>query len=122
MYTIRITYGTGSSFHKEEGLVDEVGYCWENLEDAQEALKRIKEHYEAYRDVHSYEYKRKKKDYSREVWFHKDDTWEDLWQHRVTVPDGKGGSAVIDAFWCGYFESLDGAEIVLDPDKNSFRI
>jgi len=122
VYTIRITYGTGNSFHSESGLKSEVGYAWEKLEDAQEVLRRIREHYAAYSDARAYEYKRKKKDYSKESWFYKDNTWEDLWQHGIVVPDGKGGSTVIDAFWCGYFESLDDAEIVLDPDENSFRI
>lgn len=52
-YKIKIEYQTGNSFCSE----DETRYIditWENIDVAKENLRRIKEHYEQYREINSY--------------------------------------------------------------------
>lgn len=60
-YKIKIEYTTGNSFGSEDAS-DELDLTFENLEVAKDNLRRIKEHYNQYRDCNDYYKKGKKED------------------------------------------------------------
>jgi len=118
MYTIRITYGTGDSFHNSHGNVSDVGAVWEDLEEARVALKYINEHHSACSD---YNWRRPRvpehyKKFKHKPWYDKDckKDWDFCYTLMVPV---NGVSTKISAFWHGYFETLEMAEIVLTEDN-----
>lgn len=128
-YTIQINYVTGDSYgsYNESRPIDLV---WENLDIAKENLQRIKEHYHYYRDTN--------KDYSlcpdgaKEFGRYKSKKYfEDLKNIAKQRPWYDKGIERYDfcivlklddeseyryhTFWCGYFESLESAEIIFEP-------
>jgi len=102
---IKVNYKTGNSF----GSSDEVDYielAWKNLDRAKESLKRIKNHWEFYKD-NAFIYKKPKGKLPVGV------TWNDeyrLLMLELITDDGK--AYPYSPFWCGYFETLHKAEIV----------
>lgn len=88
MFDIEITYKTGNSF-QVYAQEDTVGAMTEALEDAKENLNRIRQHYE--RSLESYE-----------------DGYEPL---LLKTTDGERKWEC--PFWCGYFEKLIEARVVL---------
>lgn len=116
MWEINISYTTGNSFGSED-TEDLVGYSWNNLEDAKEALAYIKEHYAAQQGL-SCRDKEFIEKYGRKVWCDKEYPTVCL-----LVPDNDGGQHRISAFWCGYFESLQSASIITEEDTSmSFEV
>jgi len=149
-YKIKIEYCTGNSFGSE----DESGYLdlsWKNIDIAKENLKRIKEHYEQYRECSSYSHNSRCRT-NKEIhlsnkdkdWFvyvpqlvsklngnaieekHKkivgDGNWEyvpdsHFAEHCLKLKADNGNEMQISAFWCGYFEKLYSAEIVVGEDE-----
>lgn len=106
-YKIHISYRTGNSF----GSYDEERYLeptWEKLEIAKEALKRIGEHYRWYDDKHE---RWDSKGLSEPEW-HKGIEYDFC----LKIPLDNGNEVMMSAFWCGYFEKLHSAKIVIIED------
>ena len=126
IYKIKYTYDTGDSFRTEHDREEVLEMSWGNLEVAKANLTRIKEHYEFYLAVDK-PYRLNKKELaaikevaSKKDWFVKDKHEMNL---RLTLFTDDGNPCQIHAPWCGYFESLNEAEIVEDHSdrKISFR-
>lgn len=102
MYEIEITYKTGHSLESWTET-DTLGYVWENIEDAKETLRRVKE-------VNEYErmssYRKRESEPPKCV--------SDA-NYGMMVPDNSGGETQVDTFWTGYFDRLKIAKIILSP-------
>ena len=116
---ININYDTGSSFDTETGINELLEYDFNTQELAQEALQRIKEHYEWYEDKHNsysfrpYKIKRPKwhdiKEYTEQVKHNPEYMLNlNVWAEK----EGKVVEVIFWPFWIGYFESLNYAEII----------
>lgn len=104
MYEIKIEYETGNSFERWDDE-DTVGYVWEDIEDAREALRRIKGHYEWYRNTTHLRLRDDDKPEKPEYVVNK---------YSLLIPsNGNKNDFKISAFWCGYFERLKSAHIEL---------
>lgn len=118
MYTIQIYYKTGNSFGSHDET-DTIGYSFETREEARIVLSYIREHYTMYCDL-EYTYKKVKDEIIKQneykPWFIKDQY--DGYKYGIQYKDRR-----IDCFWCGYFESLYNAKIILEnqeSDEDSF--
>ena len=119
MYQIKYDYKTGNSFHTEtrEDLLE---YEWEDLKVAKEALKRIREHYEWYQGIENV--------WSDEVekpeWHNikPDSVSKDMEHCLINIPMDNGEEVQFWAPWCGYFETLYGAEIVIGGKDMGFTL
>jgi len=116
MYRIKYYYRTGSSFGSEdrEELLE---FEWTDLKTCKDALQRIKEHYKWYKSVSS-SYSFSPKTIERPQW-HIDELvdnglHESTIQNMIVFKSDKGKLFQFWAPWCGYFETLYSAEIVLD--------
>jgi hypothetical protein len=119
-YKIEYFYRTGDSFHSEdkECLLE---YVWEDLEVAKECLKRIREHYEWYES--------KVNPWADEV---ERPAWHSVAESRfisehdvhnmLNLPMDGGKEIQFWPPWCGYFETLYGAKIVIDSPEADFRL
>ncbi len=122
-YSIQIDYTTGDSFGSER-TTGEVGCSWTDINKAKDALQRIKEHHDAYRDG--------KREYTAESKFVqaiKDKPWffaeygVECWPHLLSVDTDDGTPQQISAFWNGYFETLHSAEIIIDePESTDMKV
>lgn len=118
-YQIEVSYETGDSFHTEN-TSDFLEETWTDLTIAKENLKRIKEHYEYY------EYKQF---LNR---FRKNNEPEMKKPDCVVESHGEVSSIILLLDngkewqfwpqWIGYFESLQGAEIIPDESDMKFEI
>lgn len=117
-YKIKYSYKTGDSFHSHD-VEDILDYEWENLDIAKEALKRIREHYKWYEYMEGARYEDK---VEKPKWFNvkSDGVDEDLIHHLINLPMDNWQEVQFWPPWCGYFEKLNGAEIVLDSIDMSF--
>lgn len=123
MFSIKVHYTTGDSFGSEE-RTELVGYSWPSLDEAKKALSYIKEHYQAY--IESSDWNKPRPytvDHLKDKpWFFSGDDEQhpirDAWMSLLKIPDGEGGMQVIGAFWCGYFECMHSARIVLDLESD----
>jgi len=120
VYRIKYSYFTGNSFGSED-REDVLEFEWKDLEKAKEALQRIKEHYNWYQ--------------SRESWL-REEVETPEWhcskgsgvykggEHNILNLEMDNGNEVqFWAPWCGYFEGLYGASIVIpEEDGLSFEI
>lgn len=113
--TIEIHYATGNSFGSHDET-EQIGWEFDSLDEAKQALQCIKEHHQFYHDLDSYEARRNG---GRQAVIdrYKDKEWFD-----PEYPEQrfKFGDRYISAFWTGYFETLHTATIVfvqkeLDP-------
>jgi hypothetical protein len=117
VYCIEYSYQTGDSFHTEDRR-DTLEYEWHDYDIAKEALTRINEHYKWYEGKErSYAPKVKKPKWHKintesMKWFH-----EDSMHNLINLRMDDGQEVQFWPPWCGYFESLYGAEIVLKHDK-----
>ena len=112
IYKIECKYRTGDSFNTyDETYKSEM--TWGNLDNAKEALKRIKEHYLWY-DSKNSRYAKK----------HSKPKWHNLkYDFCLKLPLDNGKEVQIFAPWCGYFETLYGAKIITEEDSDmSFTI
>jgi len=115
MYRIKYDYRTGDSFGSED-CTDLLEFEWEDYKYAKESLNRIKEHYEWYKSKDSYF-----KDEKPKPEWHKVKLPDDMKDHEHYLINLRINDTEEVQFWCpwcGYFESLYGAEIVTD-DKFS---
>jgi len=120
MYKIKYNYKTGDSFHTEdrEELLE---YEWKDLGVAKEALRRIKEHYAWYESIENSWID----DVERPGWhniklgsfIHKDQE-----QELINIPMDSGEEVQFWPPWCGYFETLYGAQIVMGGKDMEFTV
>lgn len=123
-YDIKISYQTGDSFHTsdEEQLL---GLKTESLEVAKDCLRRIKEHYQYYEAQNKGDYrvrwmnKEEKAAHDRILESAKKAPWYvEEFDFSLNFDIGEGKTWRVNAFWCGYFEKLYGAEIVTEGDTD----
>ena len=115
MFKIKYYYRTGDSFSSRDEE-DVLEFDWENLDVAKQCLQRIKEHYKWYESHHSYSGEKLPKP----DWYNPKsyDKYEpDMGIINLITDDGEDFQ--FWAPWCGHFETLYGAEIVLN-EKISF--
>ncbi len=120
MYTIKVDYRTGDSFHTEENS-DELGICWESKDLAKQALKDIKEHYDTWEVCgYSVSVDDKYKESKKHPWHYeyKEFNQKDMSGYSLSLEGDDGERHQVSCFWVGYFEHLLGAEIVIDGDDD----
>ena len=108
-YDIEISYKTGDSF-KSYDETRNIGIEWSDLDKAKIALKRIKEHYKWYDDRNNRWIDDNER--SSEPEWHKGIEYDFC----LKFPLDNGNDVQISAFWCGYFETLYSAKIVISED------
>ena len=127
MYTLELTYETGSSFGRNTE-VNSLGHCWERLDLAKKAMKSIIEHKKLYEELDSYSFctKRTADEVFDEVktkdWFvnateykHKRD-----WKYIIAFEMDDGAWRNCSPFWLGYFETLHKINIVMEGMSHEF--
>jgi hypothetical protein len=141
-YKIKIEYSTGNSLETYDST-DYLEFTFNDINNAKENLNRIKEHYEMYKSIeydsktNKYELfnKNKNKEWfvnvpklfciSKNVAISESDKkklngdWEErpddyYAQYCLNFKMDNGNNVRINAFWCGYFETLYSAEIEID--------
>src|SRR5689334_1307143 len=112
-YKIKIFYQTGDSVSNEdrETFMDGI---WENEQIVEENIQRIEEHNNWYRYNNLYHYKNDKK--IEEPEWHKGKP-----ENSVVFKTDDGTEYLQAAFWCGYFETLYGAEAIEQKKRIGFR-
>ena len=114
MYTIKVKYKTGSSFHSED-IESDVGLVWESKELARKALASIKEQWELY-ETTSYTYSQKNSTAKSKEWCTNLSEeyldWEEGWQCCVACEMDNGDYRNLSTSWNGYFETLYSAEVI----------
>ena len=130
MFTIEVTYQTGDSFNSYEET-HEIGLMWNNIELANEALSDLSEHYKLFQEREGYGrtttnediYKRAKKcrwyqpTHDRSVYDNEND-----WSYvgcMVEMDDGSYKDIPTND-WCGYFETLRSAKIIIQSHEVTF--
>ncbi len=139
-FKIKITYTTGNSL-SQKSTTDDLELTWENLDNAKDNLNRIKEHYEMHQKLYGLPYNKTQSilsEYSDKDWFvnklqlynistqcviEESDRYkykeQDLKyihnsydaEHYLRLKADNGNFMQLSAFWIGYFESLQKAEI-----------
>lgn len=119
-HKIKYYYRTGDSFHSED-TESFLEIEWKDLSVAKEALKRIKEHYKWYKYV---EYGKTFSDdtvIEKPEWL-KIDFDDKYTEHNlINLPLDNGKELQMWCPWCGYFETLYGAEIVSEDNDMKFE-
>lgn len=129
LYQIKVYYTESDSENPPEDRETYLPFLWKNLDVAKGALKAIKEHYEYFEKYNSYShYRWEPVNHNKVLEEAKTKPWfvlseDEYWQFRILLPqdDGTWAQTSCDA-WCGYFESLKGAEIEPYDDEISFRL
>ena len=113
MYKIKYEYRTGDTFSTRDES-DVLDYEWDDFEVAKRALQRINEHYKWYMSrIDSYSFS--PKELQRPEW-HKKVNKKDYptaYHNLIILEMDDGEEVQFWAPWCGYFESLHSAEIVI---------
>lgn len=114
MFTINIEYTTGDSF-KSYKTEDTISLVWKDKELARKALKAIQAHYEFSNASDAWgitprERSAIKERARNEYWYCKD--YPD---YNIMVEMDDGTFRSMNAFWCGYFETLHTAEVITCP-------
>jgi len=112
MYTIKVKYQTGDSFHTEE-TEDLIGCCWDNIELARKGIQAIREHHELYRYRDSDADKKARK----YEWCYKKYP-----EFGLLLETDDGSIQKISTFWIGYFETLHSAEIVSEDERDRYTV
>ena len=116
-HKIKYFYQTGDSFHTEDAK-DVLEIEWDDLSVAKESLKRIKEHYKWYQSLeHSWE-----DELPEPNWFNVTEKDELMRKYLINLPLDNGKEYQFHAPWCGYFETLYGAEIISEDDDMKFEV
>ena len=128
-YRIQYNYDTGDSFKNEPDNLGTLEMVWENLDVAKKNLQRIKEHYSQYKELNSYSYLKEKS--KQEIlesnkgkdWFVKgsNSNYYDS-ENCIILYSDDGKPWQFWAPWCGYFESLSYAEIIIPEEENDMKI
>lgn len=116
-FSIQIHYRTGDSFGNKD-VTTEVG-SWKNLEAVKECLRRIKAHYRAYEEESDWNQPKKfdESKFEKEPWFFNGE-WRDMWKYFVVLVDDEFNPIERSAFWCGYFESLYEAKVIVEQAED----
>lgn len=109
LYKIKYSYQTGDSFHQED-QEDILEFEWSKLEIVKEALRRIGEHYKWFQSKESYI----EKELPQPKWFNVDADHVTNEKYLINLPLDNGKEVQFFCPWCGYFETLYGAEIVTE--------
>jgi len=121
-YKIKISYKTGDSFNDYE-REDNLELDWDDLSIAKANLQRINEHYQQYKSLNGYSTKSKSreqifKDNRKKDWFvgfeRNGRTDDYMAEHCIILKTDGDADLQLSCFWCGYFESLRSAEIIID--------
>jgi hypothetical protein len=115
-YLIKIKYTTGDSFSSEV-RESNINLGWDDLENAKENLGRIKSHYLMIQELSSVSYDQRNsilESKSSEDWFV--DRYHNV---SLKLKADNGNYMQMSAFWCGYFEILHEAEIIINEDYES---
>ena len=123
MYRIKITYDTGDSFHQEHDVEGYLNVKFSNPDKAKKALKDIESHYKFYMMLHK-EWNADKKDKEKAKRIAEKSDWysKEYSEHTILIENDDGNRVSENCFWCGYFESLVGADVESDPEHGlSFR-
>ena len=122
MYSIEVSYQTGDSFGSQD-TSDVLELTWDNLEVAKRNLKAIKEHDELYSKLNGYDFGKNRdqllEEASKKPWFVQDD--KSHFHGSLRLEADNGNYMQLHAMWCGYFESLHGAKIIVDNSDMEFR-
>lgn len=114
-YTININYDTGDSFNQYPNQEETISLEWDNLDIAKENLISIKEHYNLYRASNSFyrkDLEKYQEEYKDREWRVGDyNTFEN--SNSIKLKADNGNYMTLHCFWCGYFESLNYAEVIL---------
>jgi hypothetical protein len=116
MYTIKVNYNTGNSFgsHEEEKVLTDLD-C-ESIEVVNDNLRRIKEHYEAYKeDRYNYKTKKTQEDWFKCDWHPKEWLSHGDFPHCVRLTADNGVEFNFYCDWLGYFERLNWCEVITTP-------
>lgn len=117
-YRIKYNYDTGDTFSTDEGIERYLELEWDNIEIATANLKRIEEHYEQYKRLNSYSNGKTYKDIFGENQ-HKDWYVNEYPEYSLKLYTDEGTPWQLWAPWCGYFETLNFAEV--EEQKNPLR-
>lgn len=117
-YQIRYCYDTGDSNSSQQNCSDTLPNTWCKLDIAVENLNRIKEHYQFYLSENNYHFNNEKLDFNP-----KEKDWyvEQNPEFRIILYTDEGKPVQIKAPWCGYFETLNFAEIVMKLPRVTFN-
>ena len=118
-YRIQYNYNTGDSFNTYSDIERYLELTWKNLDVAKENLKRIREHYNQYKEINSYSYSKKNREdilgeNKDKDWFVKEN------ENCIILYTDDNKPFQFWAPWCGYFESLNHVEIV--PTYSDMKI
>lgn len=131
-YKIKYSYQTGDSFgNSDEEAILELE--WENIDIAKANLKRIEEHYKYYQA------KEKSQEFNASKWYKEEceyvvkvesekpdwlviDSNRLLAYHSIKLFTDEGKPWQFWCPWCGYFETLYGAEIIPDESDMKFTL
>jgi len=131
-YKIGISYNTGDSL-SDEDRKECLELEWDILDMAKRNLKAIKDHYvNVYRKIErSSETHEKRqemyKKHENEWWFVKELTRTKeidnyVASNYINLQTDSGNIMQMRCYWCGHFESLHGAEIIVDESDMKFEI
>ena len=115
-YKIKISYKTGDSFNTYDAE-DFLELEFKNLNNAKENLSRIKKHYEMYQNLNRYNSNKEEIYHSNENedWYVKSKVDKYYYaKNCLNLITDSGNNMQMRAFWCGYFEILESAEIITD--------
>lgn len=119
-YIIKYNYNTGDSENNYPNNIETLELTFNSLELAKDALRRIKEHYTLYRELHSYQVRYDKsprnrkavlKDMASRDWAVLKKNGEIEYEFALKLLAETGKHFQLCAPWCGYFESLNEAWI-----------
>jgi hypothetical protein len=123
MYQLEIKYQTGDSLNSYQET-EVLCLSWKDINNAKENLLYIKEHYKMYEEfVTAYtkdKYKILEK-YENKEWFVKPEKNDYNLERSITIINFKldnGNKMRARADWCGIFENLEYAKVVLEPDED----
>ena len=113
-FQIQLSYTTGDSFKswREEETLE---YEWENIEIVKENLKRIKEHYLWYKN-HDKNWKKTLPDFCKKTPRAYSDS---IYDYIILLESDNGLDHSVYPFWCGYFETLHHAKIIIKEDESN---
>ena len=112
IYKIEVFYQTGDSWTTED-VSKVLEMSWTNLDNAKKALQRIKEHYAWYRYVNDPPHM--SRDKATEPNWHKGQEYDFVIS--LTLDNKKDVTFI--APWCGFFEKLHRAKILLPSDSDT---
>lgn len=119
-YKIQYFYRVGDSFSSED-RTSILEFEWENIDRAKEALQRIKEHYLWFKSLHDYSRFNAVK-IERPVWHDVGKDYEGMVEYVINLPLDAGNEVQFHVPWCGYFEALYSAEIIVDDSAEGMKI